>query len=61
MGVYVVDVEETLVPVAVCVDVALLELSLADQNVLSEGGGREDRCHEGAFPCKCHVNVDTSR
>ena len=43
MGVYVVDVEETLVPVAVCVDVALLELSLADQNVLSEGGGREDR------------------
>ena len=61
MGVYVVDVEETLVPVAVCVDVALLELSLADQNVLSEGGGREDRCHEGAFPCKCHVNVNTSR
>jgi hypothetical protein len=30
MGVYIIDMEEALVPVAICVDVTFLQLPLAD-------------------------------
>jgi len=48
-------VEEALVPVAVCVDVAFLQLPLADQDVFRKSAGRKSSKRQSAFPNGCHV------
>jgi hypothetical protein len=50
MGVHIIDVKEALVPVAVCVDVALLQLFLADQNLFRKSARRKSSKRKSAFP-----------
>jgi hypothetical protein len=50
MGVHIVDVEEALVPVAVCVDVAFLQLLLTNEDVFRKSAGRKSSKRQSAFP-----------
>jgi hypothetical protein len=54
MGVHVIDVEEALIPVAVCVNVAFLQLPLTDQDVFRESAGRKNSKRQSTFPKRCH-------
>jgi hypothetical protein len=40
--VYIVDVEEALIPIAIRVNVAFLQLLFADQNIFRENATRHD-------------------